>query len=558
MYPGRREVPLAVRVRDQLGELFGDVQFAVGFGVRGRPGWSPGRLALVTVFQMAENLTDRQAAEQVRLRLDWKYALGLGLGEPGFDASVLCEFRARVIEHGLEEKVLDLLLAAVREKGLVMAGGRQRTDSTHVLAAVRDLNRLELAGESVRAAVESLSTTAPEWLAAVIDVPGWSGRYGRRIDSWRLPSSATRRAALAVDYGRDAFALLGAVHHPSAPPWLRELEAVQVLRMVVLQNYTRTVTTGSGREVVKRREADKDGLPPGRVRLTSPYDTDARFSRKDHGGLGWMGCKLHISETCTPTGPSAGPEGGNGGPNLITNVATTDATVTDVEMTEPVHQALHRRGLLPGEHYLDSGYSSAELVAGARAAWGITLITPLRENTSAQARARAGYAAEDFTINYDQQHALCPQGHTSRHWSATRQRNTQAIVIQFATDTCGPCPVRDHCTTSQRRGRQLTVRPREVHEILRTTLPLLGRRNHGTSFGASHRRSEREMALSTLGWRKSTYSEEASSCVYVAAARDGAVLLRESDEPDVVLVTTRRTLRAFISRVKAGALDDVS
>ncbi|MDW6059031.1 transposase [Streptomyces sp. FXJ1.4098] len=137
-------------------------------------------------------------------------------------------------------------------------------------------------------------------------------------------------------------------------------------------------------------------------------------------------------------------------------------------MTEPVHQALHRRGLLPGEHYLDSGYSSAELVAGAHAAWGITLITPLRNNTSAQARARAGYAAEDFTIDYDQQHALCPQGHTSRHWSATRQRNTQAIVIQFATDTCLPCPVRDQCTTSQRRGRQLTVRPREVHEILHT------------------------------------------------------------------------------------------
>src|SRR6266542_3248298 len=125
-YAGR-EVPLPVRVRDQLGELFADAEFAGAFGVRGKPGWPPGRLALVTVLQMAEGLTDRQAAEAVRDKISWKYALGLGL----------------------DERVLDLLLAALGGKGLVKAGGKQRTDSTHVISAVRDLNRLELAGESV-------------------------------------------------------------------------------------------------------------------------------------------------------------------------------------------------------------------------------------------------------------------------------------------------------------------------------------------------------------------------------------------------------------------------
>ncbi|MGW6691866.1 transposase, partial [Streptomyces sp. NPDC054961] len=177
MYAGRREVPLAVRVRDRFGELFADGEFAVAFGQRGKPGWSPGRLALVTVLQKAENLTDRQAAEAVRTDLAWKYALGLDLQDPGFDHSVLSEFRSRVVAHGLEEKVLDLLLARLVEQGVVGAGGKQRTDSTHVISAVRDLSQLDLAGETVRAALEALVCAAPHWVGQVIDVPSWSRRY---------------------------------------------------------------------------------------------------------------------------------------------------------------------------------------------------------------------------------------------------------------------------------------------------------------------------------------------------------------------------------------------
>ena len=139
-------------IRDRLGEWLGDEEFAAAFGDRGRPGWSPSRLALVTVLQRAENLTDRPAADAVRTRIDWKYLLGLPLADPGFDHTVLAEFRARVADAGLEQVVLDALLARLAGSGLVKAGGKQRTDSTHVIAAVAALNRLELAGESVRAA----------------------------------------------------------------------------------------------------------------------------------------------------------------------------------------------------------------------------------------------------------------------------------------------------------------------------------------------------------------------------------------------------------------------
>jgi len=295
--------PLAMRVRDELGEVFADAGFEAGFGDRGAPGWSPGRLALVTVLQMVENLTDRGASEQVRLRLDWKYALGLEIDDPGIDHSVLSEFRTRVVEHDLAETVLDLLLAGLVERGLLGPGGKARTDSTHVVAAVRDLNRLELAGESVRACLEALAVAAPDWLAAVIDVPGWSARYSARVDSWRLPASKTKQAELALAYARDGYGLIDAVYDPATPAWIRRVEAVQVLRIVLLQNYTRTITE-DGREVVKRREADKEGLPPGKQRLTSPYDTDARWGVKRD--TFWNGYKVHLTETCHDQPPPAG------------------------------------------------------------------------------------------------------------------------------------------------------------------------------------------------------------------------------------------------------------
>jgi transposase len=458
----RREPPLPVVVRDRLGEVFPDAEFAPGFGVRGRPGWSPGRLALVTVLQMVENLTDRQAADAVRDKISWKYALGLGLDNEGFDASVLSEFRTRVVEHGLEQRVLDLLLAALVEQELVRPGGKQRTDSTHVISAVRDLNRLELAGESVRAALEAVAAVAPDWLPTVIDIADWGRRYGARVDTWRLPTSKAKRAELVAAYGTDALVLLRAVGDTGAPHWLRELPAVEVLRRVLVQHYLITTDT-TGREVIRAREADTDGLPPGRTRLTSPYDTDSRWAAKGDE-LYWNGYKVHVTETCDTPDPT--PDLGDGDrPNIIVGVTTTDATVPDTKMTDPIHAALAARDLLPAEHYLDSGYPSAALVLDSLRRWGVTLVTPLLADQSRQARAGAGYDRASFTIDFDSQQARCPQGQTSTWWNPVTQRGTDAIAIKFAADTCRSCPERQQCTrsVSPTFGRQLTVPPREVH-----------------------------------------------------------------------------------------------
>lgn len=479
MYRGRRERPLPVLVRDRLGEWLADEQFAGAYGRRGKPGWPPGRLALVTVLQMAEDLTDRQAAEAVRTRIDWKYALGLDLADPGFDDSILSEFRGKVAGRGLEQVVLDALLGRLAAGGLVGAAGKMRTDSTHVISAVRDLNRLELAGESVRACLEQLAAAAPQVVAQLLD-DSWGRRYAARIDTWRMPASAAKKDELGLAYGRDGRTLLTAVYCAAASDpdlaFLARLRQVEVLRVVLVQNYL-TVTDGQGREVIRRRE-DSDGLPPGRSRITSPYDLDARWGVKRD--TSWHGYKVHVTETCgtgavrgggTAASGSPGSQSRAGGedagavpPHLITNVETTDATVTDNQMTEPIHARLKRRGLLPAEHYLDSGYPSAELLVSSLAIFGVTLVTPMLADTSPQARAGAGYDRAAFAIDFDAQQATCPQGQASSSWNPVTQRGTDTIVITFSKGTCGPCPARSQCTTAAAGRRQLTVHPRETHQ----------------------------------------------------------------------------------------------
>ena len=480
MYRGKRERPLPVMVRDQLGEWLSDEQFAGAYGVRGKPGWPPSRLALVTVFQMAEDLTDRQAAEAARTRIDWKYALGLNLPDPGFDDSVLSEFRARVAGGGLDQVVLDTLLERLAAGGLVAAGGKMRTDSTHVLSAVRDLNRLELAGESVRACLEALAVAAPQVVAQLLD-DSWDKRYAARIDTWRMPASATKKNELALAYGRDGHTLLKAVYAAAGSDpdlaFLARLHQVEVLRVVLVQNYV-TVGGKRGREVIKRREAEVEGLPPGRSRITSPYDTDARWGVKRD--TFWNGYKVHVTETCgtgaaadddTAASSGSGSEGRSGGggaaqppPHLIVNVETTDATVPDSQMTAPVHARLAGRDLRPAEHYVDSGYPSAELLVSSLAGFGITLVTPMLADTSPQARAGQGFDRSQFTIDFAARQATCPQGHASSSWNPVAQRGTGTIVITFAKATCRPCPARAQCTTSAAGRRQLTVHPRDVHE----------------------------------------------------------------------------------------------
>src|SRR5215469_5087426 len=243
-----------VLLRDTLGTLFTDALFVDLFPSRGQPALAPWRLALVTIIQYIEGLPDRQAAEAVRTRIDLKYVLGLSLTDSGFDFSVLSEFRARLVEHSAAERLLDVLLEACQKNGWLAGGGRQRTDSTHVLARVRRLNRIDLVGETLRAALNALAVAAPDWLQQH-SLPEWWERYALPFDGTRLAKNEAQMEALALTVGQDGLALVGAIEAEPQVLWLREIPAVQTLQQVWAQHYQ--VREGT---LLWRPRAD---LPPG-------------------------------------------------------------------------------------------------------------------------------------------------------------------------------------------------------------------------------------------------------------------------------------------------------
>ena len=241
-------------LRDNLGTIFEDEDFVDLFPDHGQPALPPWRLALVTIMQFRENLTDRQAAEAVRSRIDWKYLLGYDLTDPGFHFSVLSEFRARLLSGG-EAILLDKFLQRCRENGLLKERGKQRTDATRVLAAIRVMNRLELVGETMRAALNAIATEAPLWLRQVAPSE-WYERYGRRIEDYRLPKSQEKRAAYAQRVGEDGFQLLDLLAEKDTPKEANSLPEVNTLRLMWSRHYSRD-------------EDKKDGGSPGQVRFKS-------------------------------------------------------------------------------------------------------------------------------------------------------------------------------------------------------------------------------------------------------------------------------------------------
>ena len=437
-------------LRDRLGPIFSDPDFSDLYPECGQPAYPPWRLALVTLMQFRESLSDRQAAEAVRARIDWKYLLGLELTDPGFDHSVLCEFRARLLAGSAEERLLERVLEACRDLGLIKARGRQRTDATHVLAAVRALNRLELVAETLRAALNALAVAAPDWLRALAPAE-WYERYSRRIEDARLPQSETKRDAYARQVGKDGFHLLDALEGLGAPHELTALPAIQTLRRVWARHFARDPDEdgGSGAQLrpIRGRGRDED-------RIESPYDIEARFRTK--GGMSWMGYLVHLTETCDADAP-----------RLMVHVDTTPANIHEAQRTGAIHDALAAKELAPSVHLVDAGYMSAEQLVGARERHGIDLVGPLRKDVSWQRRTEGAFGIDAFAVDWERKRVRCPEGKQSISWSeymdGTRGRR---LKVHFSPTECQVCRSKALCTRAERRGRQLSLHARETHEAL--------------------------------------------------------------------------------------------
>jgi len=443
-------------VRDVLGTIFQDDDFAALFPAWGPPGLPPWRLALVTIMPFRENLADRQAAEAVRARIDWKYLLSLELTDPGFDFSVLSEFRDRLLAGSAEALLLDKLLERCRALGLLKARGPPRTDSTHVLAAIRVLNRLELVAETLRATLNALATVAPDWLQGLAPL-AWYERYGRRIEDTRLPREQAPRDAYAQTVGADGFHLLDALDAPQAPTGLREFPMIATLRQTWQRHYERTAralaSPGEPPESAVRFKASRD-LPPAAAGIESPYDVEARYRHKRD--TQWTGYMVHVSETCEPTAP-----------HLLTHVHTTPATVHEAQCTEPIQQALVEKDRAPREHLVDAAYISSELLVNSRDDQGIILRGPTRPSQGWQMQVQGAYTIEQFDIDFDKKQVRCPQGNmAAAWWEHGGGQGSRPIIVAFARHECQACPTRALCTRAVHTGRRLRLPPQKQYEAL--------------------------------------------------------------------------------------------
>jgi transposase len=439
------KLSVIMRLRDEFDVLYEDADFAALYPTRGQPGLAPWRLALVTVFQFLEHLSDRQAADAVRARIDWKYALGLELTDPGFHFSVLAEFRARLVAGGAEHLLLDRMLERFKARGLVKARGRQRTDSTHVLAAVHDLHLLELVAETLRAALDDLAAVVPGWLRGIAR-PGWFERYGRRVEDYRLPKRREEREALALVVGADGFALLDALDAPDAPPAARAVPMVATLREVWRIHYARE---GDG----PRWRAGSE-LPPVGERLQSPYDPEAHYSTKRQ--MEWSGYKVHVSEACDDDAA-----------HLVTHVLTCPAMQPDMASTAEIHRRLVDKGLPPAEHFVDAGYVDAALLVGSRRDHGIALEGPVRAMPRRPGAAGQAYEQRHFAIDWEREQVTCPQGKVSVTWRAGLDEvGAPRIQAVFSRTDCGACATRPLCTSAKEGRRSVYFHPRAEYEAL--------------------------------------------------------------------------------------------
>jgi len=431
-------------LRDRLGPIYADEMFQDLYPSLGQPAESPGRLALITGMQYVEDLSDRQAAEAVRSRIDWKYMLGLKLEDPGFDFSVLSEFRQRLLQGGVESLLLETLVVRCAELGFLKGQKKQRTDSTHVLAAVRALSLLELVGEAMRRALDEAARVAPNWLRQHMNEE-WIKRYERRFEGYRLPASQAKREQLAVVIGEDGYTLLQAIYAESCPAELKTSSKVAILQQIWIQQYYWC----EGK--VFWRVKEKLGQPPARDMIASPDDLEVRFAKKRN--LEWIGYKVHLTETCQEDAP-----------RLITDVETTPATRHDSKVTSHIQDKLATHGRLPEVHLVDEGYMEMDLLMESKKK-GVDLVGRLPARKNWQDRVEGAFDHTHFRIDWQNRTVTCPNGKTSVHsYSGKTVRGTSNVTFLFDKKDCQPCPVRIHCSRAKTAGRVLTLYPHEFYE----------------------------------------------------------------------------------------------
>jgi transposase len=523
------------KIGDEYAELVKDEDFASMYSKTGQPGYSPARLSLVIVLQAMEHLSDRVALQMVRTRIDWKYALHLPLEDDGFDASLLSEFRSRLLDHQAERKLFDALLEKLKEKGMLKGRGIQRTDALTIVTATRELNRLELVMETMRLAIVALVECDPKW--AKENLPGsWLETYSEWVESERLvkdkgPGGKAETEGLLKQTGRDGFDLLRRVNAESAPAELGQLAAMGTLEQVWKQQYLEVEDeAGQSLIVPHTKESRQDGQV-NRELISTPHDVEARYGEKR--GKGSTGYKLHLTEVASEDEPA-----------IITDVDVVGGQQYDGGALEGIHGRLKERQLLPEEHLVDGGYISGEAIAES-AGREVKLVGPMRgakqfteagEQVKAEASdkqkaelspeaggeecvaagresgsERTCLGVEQFRFDFERQAAVCPAGEAAVRWRLERRMDrgvvgvgTAVIMIEWEKAKCLSCLKAPPSLLQRPRGRRVKISPHYPEIAARRA-----EQQEGEFWRKYRRRAGIEATLSTVvrghGGRRTPY-----------------------------------------------------
>jgi len=429
-----------LKLSRELRKLYSTIDFESLYPEAGQWGIHPFRVFAFLMLQAIEGLSDRQAADQVRMNIGWKFVLALPLDHEGWDASVLSRIRDRLLETDPQTMLLDAQLTSLREKNLLNTR-RQRTDATSIKAWVKLLNRTELVLETVRNAIETLSTEDPEWLISVAKQEWMARYYLDRPFNYRLPKGEKGQQELAQIAGEDGFYILGCIENTPQTKrnFLEELEAIRALR-AVLDDQFHPPDDKHGPKLRDPKE-----LNPSGERIVSPYETEARTASK--GDKTVTGYKFHTTETCVA-----------GSPNFITDARVEAATKNDSLTLPDIVERLREKDLQPQKLLVDGGYVNTTFFAKARNEFGLDIVSRLVNGHSWQSKENKGFDSSRFEIDFAAREAVCPAKVTSSRW---KQKKDGHSDIYFPEEACSICPFKEACTKAV--CRILRVPPEAVY-----------------------------------------------------------------------------------------------
>lgn len=389
----------------------------------GRPSINPIILSLVTIFQYLEDIPDRIAASFVKTRLDWKYALHLPLDDSGFHYSDLCNFRKRLLSHGKESLIFEQLLENIRALGFLNKRKYQRSDSTHVLAKVCHLSRLENLSEGLRLALKAIEKADAAFYQVKLPAP-YREQWDTRIYDYTMTDEERKQALERA--GQDIRWLLAFLKTNRAS-FLR-LPELEVLQTLFQQNFTI-----HAQAVHLRKQCAN-----GKEKIQTPHDPEARYSTKR--GKSWTGYKMHVTETANDKGEV----------NFITDISTTNACERDNETLQQIQENLTERGLKPEEQFVDKGYTTGDNLSDSREN-GIQLMGEVSEPGN-----NGLFTVDEFRIDFQAETATCPAGCTSCSWKEYESgKHKGDIHISFG-EQCKACPMKARCT-GDKTGRNLRL-----------------------------------------------------------------------------------------------------